>query len=84
VDDHDIGDIGRLTFDPAEQPSKIMPRDWYRMLRMMAIDRHDIMQLFRQVFGMKEISFDDVLKDTASNFGVPYEKLRDVSFEGYT
>ncbi len=67
-------------FDPDEQPSEIMPRDWYRMLRMMAIHESHIADLFRQTHGMKEFKFDDILKEVAEDFGIPYEKLRDVKF----
>lgn len=71
-------DIDR--FDADEYPSKIMPRDWYRMLRMMAIHESHIADLFRQTHGMKEFKFDDILKEVAQDFDVPYEKLRDVKF----
>lgn len=71
-------DIDR--FDTDEYPSKIMPRDWYRMLRMMAIHESHIADLFRQTHGMKEFKFDDILKEVAEDFDVPYEKLRDVKF----
>ena len=98
MDDHDIVDVDNIEFrqdsgfdigaskfalDPDEQGGTIQPKMVYRMMRMIAIDRHHIMQLFREVVGLKEFSFDDILKDTAENFGVPYEKLRDVNFEGY-
>ena len=81
---NDIEDIGRITFDPSEQPSKIMPRDWYRMLRMLAIHESHIAHLFRQTHGTKRPDFDSILMKIADDFGVPYEKLRDVSFEGYS
>ena len=70
-------------FDPDEQPSKIMPKDWYRMLRMIAIHESHIAELFRQTHGMKKFKFDDILKEIAEDFGVPYEKLRDIRFERF-
>jgi len=71
-------DIDR--FDADEYPSKIEPKMIYRMLRMMAIHEKHIADLFRQTHGMKVFEFDSILKETAEDFGVPYEKLRDVRF----
>jgi hypothetical protein len=67
-------------FDPDEYPSKIMPRDWYRLLRTLAIHEYHIAQLFKQTHGIKDYSFDEILKAVAGDFDVPYEKLRDVKF----
>lgn len=69
--------------DPDNQPSNITPKMVYRILRMMAIDRHHTMQLMRQVFGMKEIPFDNILKEIAEDFDVPLKKLQDVNFAPY-
>jgi len=69
--------------DPDEQPSKITPKMVYRILRMMAIDRHHIMQLFRQTHGLKEYKFEDILKEIAEDFNIPLKKLQDVNFHRF-
>jgi len=62
---------------------EISEDDWYRLLRITAIDRHHIMQLFREVVGLKQFSFDDVLKEIAEDFDVPLKKLQDVNFHRF-
>ncbi len=74
------GNIEASDNDLDEQPSRIMPRDWYKLLRILTMHEHHMAQLFRQTHGVKEFSFDNMLKEMAKDFGVPYEKLRDVKF----
>ncbi len=62
---------------------EISEDDWYRLLKITAIDRHHIMQLFREVVGLKPFSFDDVVEEIAQLFNVPLEKLKDISFAPY-
>lgn len=62
---------------------EISDDDWYRLLKITAIDRHHIMQLFREVIGLKVFSFDDILEELAKDFGVPLEKLKDVDFASH-
>ena len=58
----------------------IREKDWYRLLRMIAIDHHYTLTLFHEVANVSKIKFEDVLKEIAEDFEVPYEKLRDVKF----
>lgn len=62
---------------------EISEDDWYRLLKITAIDRHHIMQLFREVVGLKPFSFDDVLMEIAKDFSVPIDKLKDVDFASH-
>ena len=62
---------------------EISEDNWYRLLKITAIDRHHIMQLFREVVGLKPFSFDDVLEEIAQLFEVPLEKLKDIRFAPY-
>ena len=61
----------------------ISEENWYRTLRMIAIDRHHIMTLFHEMCGVKLFTFDTVLKEIAEDFDVPLKKLQDVDFAPY-
>ncbi len=58
-------------------------KDWYRLLRMIAINRHHLMQLFHESCGIKIISFETILQEVAEDFDVPLKKLQDVQFAPY-
>jgi len=76
-------DASAFGSDPDNEPSSISPKMVYRILRMMAIDRHHIMTLFHEMCGVKLFTFDTVLKEIAEDFDVPLKKLQDVDFAPY-
>jgi len=59
---------------------KVRVKDYYRLIKMLAIHEFHIATLFRYTAGMKIYSFKDILKELCEDFGVDVKDLEDVSF----
>lgn len=66
-----------------EETITLKRKDFFRILRTIAIDRTNIAHLFNQVYGIARPNFDNILREVAKDFGVPYEELENVDFERF-
>ncbi len=59
---------------------QVKEKDYFRLIRMLAIHEFHILTLFRYTAGVKKFKFEEILKETCEDFGVSVKDIENTPF----